>query len=65
MHIKSPDGKHTLCDHTGKAAGDSTADIEQADCLTCLWGLVKLLHVQMSATLARTHKVERSKTIPV
>ena len=64
MHIASPDGKHTICNHTGNAAEERTADIALADCASCLWGLTQMLLVQLSGTLKRLHVVEHSKTTP-
>lgn len=63
MHAQSPDGKHTMCQHTGAAAADMSSNLEEVDCTTCLWGLVKLLLVQWGATLRRLHEAERSRTV--
>lgn len=63
MHALSPDGKHTMCVHTGAAATESSSNLDEVDCLTCLWALVRLLLVQWGALLQRLHKVERSRTV--
>lgn len=68
MHLSSPDGKHTMCNHTGGAAEERTEDITAVDCTTCLWGFVRILLQQLSlfsGTLRQLHKVEHSKTIPI
>jgi hypothetical protein len=65
MHLASPDGKHTICNHTGEAAKERTSDINSVDCSTCLWGLLQILLVQLTGALKRLHVVERSKTTPV
>ena len=61
MHLSSPDGKHTMCQHTGQQ--ERTADITAVDCPTCLWALVKLLLVQLLGAFGRLQTVERERTV--
>lgn len=63
MHASSPDGKHSMCMHTGQAAEPKSADLSEVDCSSCLWALVRLLLVQWGETLKRLHAVERNRTI--
>lgn len=63
MHLKGANGKHTLCEHTGDAAVESTHDIKEADCEQCLWTLVKVSLVQHTGALQRLQVVIRSQTV--
>lgn len=61
MHLSTPNGRDTLCHHTGDQ--ERTSDINLADCNTCLWALAKLLLVQLTGALGRLHVVERNRTV--
>jgi hypothetical protein len=64
-HLMDAAGSGTVCHKVGAAAGEPTANIDECDCLACLWGLLQLLMVQLTGTLKRVHVVERSKTLVI
>jgi len=62
-HLKAPD-RASLCAQGMLPPGDETTeDIVQADCRSCLWTLAKVTHMQMAGALKRIEQLEGVEVI--